>query len=40
MDYEGMRTPFELEYFSKMNKKQAMQYFEWFMETKEERFNY
>ena len=38
MDYEGMRTPFELEYFSKMNKKQAMQYFEWFMETKEERF--
>lgn len=38
MDYEGIRPPFELEYFSKMNKKQAMQYFEWFMETKEERF--
>lgn len=38
MDYQGIRPPFELEYFSKMNKKQAMQYFEWFMETKEERF--
>ncbi|MBQ2980912.1 MAG: hypothetical protein IJD58_02175 [Lachnospiraceae bacterium] len=38
MDYEGIRPSFELEYFSKMNKKQAMQYFEWFMETKEERF--
>ena len=38
MKYEGIRPPFELEYFSKMNKKQAMQYFEWFMKTKEERF--
>ena len=38
MDYEGIKPPFELEYFSEMNKKQAMQYFQWFMETKEERF--
>ena len=38
MDYEGIKPPFELEYFCKMNKEQAMQYFEWFMETKEERF--
>lgn len=37
MEYTGMQIPFELVPFEEMNKKQAEQYFNWFMETKEER---
>ncbi|MBQ2980911.1 MAG: hypothetical protein IJD58_02170 [Lachnospiraceae bacterium] len=38
MYYEGMIIPFEMVNFCEMNKKQAQHFFEWFMETKEERF--
>lgn len=38
--YERLITPFEGVFFEEMNKKQVVQYFEWFMETKAERLRY
>ena len=37
MEYREMHIPFELVPFCNMNKKQAEQYFNWFLETKEQR---
>ena len=38
--YEELLTPFEIVPFEEMNKKQVVQYFDWFMETKAERLRY
>lgn len=38
--YEELLTPFETVPFEEMNKKQVIQYFDWFMETKSERLRY
>lgn len=37
MEYEDMKLPFALPSFADMNKKQAEQYFKWFMEIKAQR---
>ncbi len=37
MDYPLMETPFTLVHAYEMNKKQAKQYFDWFMQIKEDR---
>jgi|BioPla2DNA2_1021312.scaffolds.fasta_scaffold101836_3 hypothetical protein len=39
MDYPLMETPFALVPFSDMNKKQAEQYFHWFMQEKNKRLD-
>lgn len=39
MIFKGMQVPFELVSFEQMNKKQTKQYFEWFMETLDERIS-
>ncbi len=38
--YEGLITPFPMVPFEDMKKKEVEQYFNWFMETKEERLRY
>lgn len=38
--YEELLTPFETVPFEEMNKKQVVQYFDWFMDTKAERIRY
>lgn len=38
--YEELLTPFETVPFEEMNKKQVVQYFDWFIETKAERIRY
>ena len=37
MEYKSIRMPFEFLRFEEMDKKQTEQFFNWFMETKEER---
>ena len=39
MQFKGIQVPFELVPFSEMNKKQAKQYFEWFIDTIDERLD-
>ena len=38
--YERLISPLEGVFFEEMNKKQVVQYFDWFMETKSERLRY